>query len=335
MYRKALLMLLLSLLLMALVFSAYAQNDSVFVPEDDSTSASVSLESGFALDPYLLRVIGGGSMPASDLRSTCSGFVRPEPNVVFNWSGETDMLEMFTYSDDDMVLVVELPNGDYVCSDDANKLVLDAVLSFQQPQDGEYRVWVGAIKEDVPTVGFLVMTEGHYELANLDLTSLLLRHPDPTETAMLDVGVLKVEKVAVFGTQTLQPGFESISLEASGGGDLALGTVATGNTACTGFASTVPTLSFTWSGESDGVRVIFEGKEDSSLVVLTPEGKVLCNDDSNGDANVNPAVNVENPVEGQYEVFVASNGPESIVTGSLTITEDLSEAPAALPRSAQ
>ncbi len=307
MYRSNLIVIMLSLLFLA--FAVQAQD---FAPGDDLTTASVTLEAGFVLDPYLVRVLGGGSMPAADVDESCPGFVRPEPNFTLNWSGETAELHLLTYSDDDMVLVVEIPGGDIVCNDDADLSVLDALVTLEQPAAGEYKVWVGAFEADMPTVGFLVVTEVSLELNDLDLMPLLLRDEDP---AVADVVMLEIEEVAVFGVDNLRAGFDAVRVPAAGGGDLAISTVETGNDACAGFASVVPTYSFSLAGESEGVRVIFETEEESSLVVLAPDGEFLCD---------GAAVDIERPIAGEYDVFVASVSPDAIVTGTLTLTEDLS-----------
>ncbi|MEZ4558290.1 MAG: hypothetical protein R2854_17960 [Caldilineaceae bacterium] len=159
---------------------------------DTVTSAYVSLDlaAGFPLDPFLVSVNGGGSVDASQFGEGCTGFVNEAPTVSLNWEGETDFVEAFFYSASDPVMVVQTPAGDYLCSDDANEMLLDPVIEMAQPANGRYNIWVGSYTPEQLIPGLLVLTtRSEINLGTFDLASLVQRTPIPED-------VLEPEEVA-------------------------------------------------------------------------------------------------------------------------------------------
>jgi len=302
-------------------------------PFGDSTLATIDLGAGFILDPYFLRVIGGGDVPASEIDDACSGFVDDDPNVVLNWSGESESLTIFVYSDSDPVLVIETPEGEYLCNDDLDQVVLDPAITLEDPAEGEYHIHVGSYKADEPALGYLVITEMDVtdELADLDLTPLLDRREYPVADLLLpnvDINDLYLQESGIFGHAELSPGFESVELFSAGGGNLAVYPLDGEQTGCQGNVSRVPIYSFSWSGNGD-LSAYFEAEEDSSLMIVTPSGEIICNDNATED-NLNPLVNILRAAEGDYDIFIGSLVPGQVVTGNLTITSDTAAEPATL-----
>ena len=302
-------------------------------PFGDSTLATVDLGAGFILDPYFLRVIGGGDVPASEIDEACSGFVDEDPNVVLNWSGETEALTIFVYSDSDPVLVIETPEGEILCNDDLDQVVLDPAITLEDPAEGEYHIHVGSFKADEPALGYLVITEMDVtdELADLDLTPLLDRRDYPVADLLLpdvDFNDLYLQESGIFGHADLSPGFETVELFAAGGGNLAVYPLDGEETGCQGNVSRVPIYTFSWSGSGD-LSAYFEAEEDSSLMIVTPSGEVICSDNAAED-NLNPLVNILSAAEGDYDIFIGSLVPGQVVTGILTITSDTAAEPATL-----
>ena len=125
---------------------------------------------GFPLDPFLVTAQGGGPVAASTLAKDCIGYVPAKPTVTVDYKGKADLLKAFFYSDGDTTLVVQTPDGKYVCGDDTNRLVLDPTVEIKKPAQGRYNVWVGsaAAKDLVP--GFLVFTAR----ADMDASKLAL-----------------------------------------------------------------------------------------------------------------------------------------------------------------
>lgn len=308
-------------------------------PAGDTTRATVDLSAGFIMDPYLLPVIGAGDTAADQLLEGCNGFVRSEPNVVVNWSGETEQLNFFVYSDSDPALVVELPDGTFLCNDDAGLRTVDPLVTIEDPAEGAYRIHVGSAASDQPALGFLGITAAALDgsrLADLDLSPMLTRRqrPRPQPLPRIDRSTLLTSRPAIFGAADLEAGFEPVNRFAAGGGNVAAFQVVDGELACAGFISPVPSYRFNWSGDPEAIRLFFEGHKDSALVVLAPDGQVYCNIDAASD-NLNPALDIAEPAAGQYDVFIAGNEPSSVVLGRLTITGDTTAAPAVLQPAAQ
>ncbi len=303
-------------------------------PNADNTLANVDLQAGFVMDPYLLPVVGKGERPAGELQQGCNGFIGKNPSAVINWSGQTDQLSFFVYSDGDPTLVLQGPDGSTVCNDDAGASTMQPLVAVKNPARGAYKVYVGAANQAEPALGFLGVTTWPLDaarLADLDLSPMLRHHARPQVQAppQLDPRLLAANQAAIFGNATLQAGFKPVQTFAAGGGDIAAFRVEDKKLACAGFISAVPSYSFTWQGKGEALRVFFEGLKDTSLAVVTPGQDVLCNIDS-APGNANPAVDLPAPAEGAYKVYVASMAPNTVVAGRLTVTNDAKAGPAVL-----
>ena len=303
-------------------------------PATDTTFASVDLRAGFILDPYLLPVVGGGDAAASDVQKGCNGFVSTTPDVVVNWSGEAAQLSFFVYSDADPVLVIQQPDGSFVCNDDAGLRTIDPLVVIKNPAEGAYKIHVGTAVEGEPVLGFLAttaLTLDDAKLAELDLRPMLTRRerPKPQPLPQLDPSTLLTAQTPIFGSVDLQTGFNPVQTFAAGGGDIAAFTVKDKQLVCAGFVSLVPSYSFTWTGKGEALRLLFDARKDSSLAVVTPDQDVLCNMNAAG-GNLNPVLDIPAPIEGAYKVYVAAMQPNTVVAGRLTITGDTKAAPAKL-----
>lgn len=312
--------------------SVARQDDEPVDPLEDNTRAEITLEAGFILDPYLLRVVGSGDTAASEMDESCAGFVSATPNIVINWTGDTDALYLFTYSDSDPVLVVETPEGEILCNDDADDQVIDPLITLEDPADGTYNVFVGSYVENEPAMGFLVMTEMDVqdELAEIDLMPLLDRREHADEEMLLpEIGPahLAIEDGGVFGNSALEPGFETIEVFAAGGGDLSTASFDDLDDECSGFVSLVPAYSFSWTGGGN-LTTFFEAEEDTSFIIVTPN-EIVCNDNA-ADDNLNPAVTIAGASEGNYFIFIGVHTPNTVTTGTLTITADGDAGPGVL-----
>ena len=91
---------------------------------------------GFPLDPFLVTAQGGGPVAANTLSKNCTGYIPAKPTVTVDYKGKADVLKAFFYSDGDTTLVVQTPDGKYVCGDDTNRLVLDPTVEIKQAGPG-------------------------------------------------------------------------------------------------------------------------------------------------------------------------------------------------------
>jgi len=64
--------------------------------------------------------------------------------------------------------------------------------------------------------------------------------------------------------------------------------------------------------------------------VIGPGDTVYCNDDVAGAENLNPMVNIANPPEGTFLVYVGRINPDVPVSGMLTIAESTDMLPTTL-----
>ena len=121
--------------------------------------------------------------------------------------------------------------------------------------------------------------------------------------------------------------FISINLEAGfpldpflvsvqGGGPAAASTLAKN---CTGYVPANPTVTVDFKGKADVLRAFFHSDGDPTLVVRTPDGKFVCNDDTNR-LILDPTVEISKPGPGRYDVWVGSTAAKDLVPGFLAFT---------------
>jgi len=269
------------------------------------TFGSVALSAGFTPDPHTVDMVSGGEVAASYLGGACTGHAAMAPDFRLAWSGSTAELRIFFSSDDggDTTLLINGPDGGWVCNDDAEPGTLDPMVIFPAPAEGRYDIWVGSFEAGAFVPGRLHITE-----LELDPTSV-----GPTE--------LDYTQDPYFGRVTLQAGFtpdpHTADIVAGGAVDVSyLGG------ACVGFAGTAPDVRLVWDGSSEELRIFFaaEDGEDTTLVVNLPDGSWRCNDDAHA-ATVDPMVVLEAPRAGQYDIWVGSYERGTFVPGMLNITE--------------
>jgi hypothetical protein len=70
------------------------------------------------------------------------------------------------------------------------------------------------------------------------------------------------------------------------------------------------------------LRIMFEGDQDTSLVVVSSNGDSFCADDSADGTNANPHLDVTAPTAGYYEIHVGRFQEDEPVSGVLTVTTD-------------
>ena len=88
---------------------------------------------------------------------------------------------------------------------------------------------------------------------------------------------------------------------------------------CTGFVNTEPVVTLNWTGATDFLKVFFVSNDDPTLVVLTPDGQALCNDDANSRL-LDPVVQISNPVTGTYRIWAGSYTEGNLLPGILVLT---------------
>jgi hypothetical protein len=282
------------LLTAALNGVALAQESPASEPAGPGAYITLDLEAGFPLDPFIVSVNGGGPVAAASLAEGCPGYVAEQPVLTANWTGEAEFIEIFTYSDEDPTLLVQLPDGTYLCSDDATDTLLDTAVHIDTPAAGAYKVWVGAYEADQLLPLFLVLTtRDEISLSTFDMGGLVERAPQPEQAgsplaespeaqALLDVVTTAEEASPALRATSTETETEAAGDDAADESDLeefplVVDAILEG-------ASAVFTKSVTVSGElpafllNDGERTHCAGiieEQPSALFELTEELPVL------------------------------------------------------------
>ena len=78
------------------------------------------------------------------------------------WTGSSEELRIFFVADavEDASLVVNLPDGTWVCNDDSPlNLTIDPLIVLSDPLEGQYDIWVGTFEDGGWIPGELNITE--------------------------------------------------------------------------------------------------------------------------------------------------------------------------------
>lgn len=105
------------------------------------TYGQVELSTGFGA-AHTVELQAGGAIDASALGGGCIGLVAEAPDFDLYFDAGTAPLEIFVTSDADTTLVINAPDGSWVCNDDTNGL--DPAVVFDAPLSGLYDIWVGS-----------------------------------------------------------------------------------------------------------------------------------------------------------------------------------------------
>ncbi|HYH67115.1 MAG TPA: hypothetical protein VD866_20635 [Urbifossiella sp.] len=125
-----------------------------------------------------------------------------------------------------------------------------------------------------------------------------------------------VSKAPTFGSARLKAGFDPDPFKVPdiiSGGD-----VQTDKGGLKAWISTPPDYRLNYTAGEFKLTFKFQSKGDTTLLINTPDGKWVADDDSDGDDN--PRITFNTPKSGQYDVWVGSFDKENL-KGTLIITE--------------
>ena len=143
---------LLALLVLVLAPPAAAQD-----PTLDPSFGDVLLDEGFTPDPYEVELTAGGPLePAVD--GCAFGYVAeaPDADLYYTTSGGSD-LYVFVVSSEDTTLLINLPDGSWVCDDDGYGDG-DPLVAIPGAAEGLYDIWIGTYGEE-PAAALLYLSE--------------------------------------------------------------------------------------------------------------------------------------------------------------------------------
>ncbi len=96
-----------------------------------------------------------------------------------------------------------------------------------------------------------------------------------------------------------------------------------GNPPCPGYVDTAPDYVFDLATDLASLRISFVGNDLGTLMVLTPEGKnILCTglDGGANELTLTPSLDLPQPEQGRYMVYVGRGNLSGANTGKLTIS---------------
>ena len=113
----------------------------------DAAFGSARLGFGFAPDPHTVQLTAGGELEL-DVGDCSYGYVTSGPSYELTYDGtaSTD-LHFYVRSDDDTTLLINRPDGSWVCDDDSLG-DSNPQLTITDAPSGVYDVWVGTYSSD-------------------------------------------------------------------------------------------------------------------------------------------------------------------------------------------
>ena len=307
-------------------------------PDNAVGSAFITInpEAGFPLDPFLVSVQAGGPVTASTVSEALPGLRLRRSSGNRRLSGRGRPLKVFFYSDNDTTLVVQTPDGDYLCNDNTSKRCSTRPLNQQSLSRVPTTSRVGNSDVKGLVAGFLVFTSHENVNAGTLALANLVQRPAVPEVPLMRERVINASQqlmdalAAVKSPDALEAGGDDVTAEITADGNLPAPELQTGDTLCNGLVSLVPDYVFDWTGETDALNLYVEAAADTTLLVVTPDKSVLCSDNSGNADNLNPLVTIEQPAEGRYLVWVGRLNPDKDVASTLTITEAADAQPESL-----
>lgn len=292
-------------------------------------------------DPYVVSNVtaGGdvdiGAINGAGLRvpggADCIGYFPAAPSFVFALPVGMPYLRLFFIGepDSDPIMIVRMPNGLWYCGDDSFGTLDPTVTIIGNTSSGVVRVWVGSFRPSQRPTGRLFITQGSASPINPDRVGRVL-FPDLPAAPIDDLDLIVSPPALNLDAQPntaaldLAAGFEPdpYTIRVFAGGTLDASAI---DPACRGAITPEPDIRLAWTGETALLRVFFMGDGDATLVIRTPDGRFLCNDDSFG--LLTPSIDMAQPVSGTYHIWLGSVAETITVPGTLYLTEQRAVSP--------
>lgn len=154
--------------MVALAFSSVSAQEVTGTPEPSNGVHMIS--PGFLPDPYIVTVRGGGEQNAMLLADGCVGFINETPDVAFVYETPASGFRIFFISDQDSTLMIQNPDGSYLCNDDS--VDHDPAIEVMPGGAGTYLVWVGSFDGQTNPAGYLMLTEVYDTVAGSILSPI-------------------------------------------------------------------------------------------------------------------------------------------------------------------
>ena len=120
----------------------------------------IELYAGFQPDPYVRNITAGGTQRLENCGFNATGFVTSRPDFDLYWRGQSSQLTIAVEANADAVLLVNAPDGSWYYSDDYRGT--NPAITFVNPQEGLYDIWIGTYDGSRRNPGRLIFTEYNY-----------------------------------------------------------------------------------------------------------------------------------------------------------------------------
>jgi hypothetical protein len=256
---------------------------SMLAPSADAQEV-LTLRAGFTPDPRTLTMKAGGDTEV-DMGECTYGYISESGAMGIEYTAGSLDLYVYAESDGDTMLLIETPSGDVLCDDDSYGS-LNPLVHIEDPESGLYLVFVGSY------------SQGAFQEATVYVSEL---GPDTDDTAGESIPSLGL--TAEFGTVQLGAGFapdpHQVSLTAGGDLDLSV------DDCSYGYVSQAPSYEVTYNGSgSTDLHFYVRADDDTTLLINTPNGSWVCDDDSLGDSN--PQLTITDASSGVYDIWVGT-----------------------------
>jgi hypothetical protein len=285
-----------------------------------------SVAPGFTPDPMEIDVTSGGplNIQSMNLGRDCTGFATSQPDINIRLSGNSNFLRFFFEGNgQDATLVINKPDGSWVCNDDA--VGRDPMIDLQNAGPGLYNIWVGSYSATDRIRGKFKMTE----MQGVRPGGGSGGGAAPQPTGGGGSGALSLSGRPNFGERQLASGFtpDPARVNVVSGGSIDASALGLGPD-CRGWVSANPDFNLRLTSDSSFLRFFVDRVQrrgDTTLIINTADGRWVCNDDSFNSRN--PTVDIQNAPAGLYNVWIGSYQSGVMARGRLSITELQSNRP--------
>ncbi|MEM1042481.1 MAG: hypothetical protein AAGI91_07605 [Bacteroidota bacterium] len=268
-------------LLVALAPPAVAQPDISAQP----LYGTVTLSAGFQPDPHRSSVVAGGTSENPVNGAGCVGYLNMErPDLDLNYTAGSYPLRISVDSSTDTALLINQPDGSWVCDDDGGD-GSDPLVVFSEPQSGNYNIWVTTYNANAQSDAVVSITEAG------------------SRQATASSGSPNIGAQPLYGTMTLSSGFQP---------DPQVNTIQAGGSSanpisgagCVGYINLErPDLDLNFTPGAYPLYIYVRAASDTTLLVNLPDGSWVCSDDATGS---NPMVQLSQPMAGNYNIWVGT-----------------------------
>ncbi|WP_157939435.1 hypothetical protein [Gracilimonas amylolytica] len=255
-------------------------------------------------------ILAGGSFDLSEMNGDYEGFISSVPDLQLTYEASNSELNFTVEVEDgadDPVILIFSPSGEFHFNDDGDENGYNSEITIENPESGNYAVWVGNYDaEDFISTTLVISEINRY--GNSENTGLI-------SNASFDE--LDISEDPYYGDVTLESGFMPDpyvkTITAGGSVDLS-------QYGYSGYTAAKPDIDFYFTPSSNAnetLTISVNSETDTILLINDPEGTWYFSDDSNG---VNPAITFQDPKDGLYSIFVGTFDSEN-AEAELVISE--------------